>query len=264
MQSSSPAAEISKELVHVQTNTVFALSPNLSLISIGKPNEQKPPDIDVSGLPDADVVSRIHAQIWISGDEYYITDLGSSNGTYVNGVRLQAKVFFTLKPGDTIALGQGDKVSFLFRVKQSSTSDTANTTPNSAPTKITLPTTSQHGGGEVALANKLIGIGLIIAGVTFLSTSLYVSIYLRSTPAILLCIAGIVVLNWSGRDHQKLGWVLIGIGITLFIASGVIIGSISLFSMLMSFAAISCGIQLLTTGKVFNFNPLTLQQRMRK
>ncbi|WP_322729044.1 hypothetical protein [Nostoc sp. ChiQUE01b] len=36
---------------------------NLSIVCIGKPNDQKPPDIDISGLPDSDVVSRIHAQI---------------------------------------------------------------------------------------------------------------------------------------------------------------------------------------------------------
>lgn len=263
MQRSSPTAEIFKELVHVQTNTAFAISPNLSLISIGKPNEQKPPDIDVSGLPDSDVVSRIHAQVWISGDEYYITDLGSSNGTYVNGVKLQPKVFSTLNPGDRIALGQGDKVTFLFRIKQSSTSNTSNFTPNSAPTRITSPTTIVE-EGEVAFANKLIGLGLILTGVTFLSTSLYVSTYFRSTPAILLCIAGVVALNWGGRDNRILGWVIIGIGIALFISSGVIIGSVSLFSLLISFAAISCGIQLLTTGKVFNFNPLTFQQGVKK
>jgi pSer/pThr/pTyr-binding forkhead associated (FHA) protein len=262
MQSSSPTAEIFKELVHVQTNTAFAISPNLSLISIGKPNEQKPPDIDVSGLPDSDVVSRIHAQVWISSDEYYITDLGSSNGTYVNGVKLQPKVFSILNPGDRIALGQGDKVTFLFKVKQINTSNTNNFTPNSAPTRITSPTTTQE--GEVAFVNKLIGLGLILAGVTFLSTSLYVSVYFRSTPGILLCIAGVVALNWVGRDNRILGWVLIGIGMALFIASGVIIGSVSLFSLLISFAAISCGIQLLTTGKVFNFNPLTFQQRIKK
>ncbi|MHC5825918.1 MAG: hypothetical protein ACYT04_61210 [Nostoc sp.] len=76
----------------------------------------------------------------------------------------------------------------------------------------------------------------------------------------MLCMGGVVALNWGGRDNRKLlGWVLIGIGIALFIASGVVIGSVSLFSMLVLFAGISCGYQLFTTDKVFNFNPLTLQ-----
>ncbi|MEH2131525.1 MAG: FHA domain-containing protein [Nostoc sp.] len=259
MYSASQTAELTLELFHFQTNTSLQFPPNLSVISIGKPNDQKPPDIDVSGLPDSDVASRIHAKIWINGDEYHISDLGSSNGTYINGAKLQPQVFSPLQPGDRVSLGQGDKITFMFRVQQHSASATKNPTPNSAPTKITAPNIGKEEEEQVILASKLIGLGLILAGVTFLSTSIYVSVYLRSTPGILLCVGGVVALNWGGRDHRKLGWVLIGIGIALFIASGVVIGSVSLFSMLVSFAGISCGYQLFTTGKVFNFNPLTLQ-----
>ena len=259
MYNASQTAKVSLELFHFQTNTSLQFPPNLSVICVGKPNDQKPPDIDISGLPDSDVVSRIHAQIWVNGDEYHITDLGSSNGTYVNGAKLQPQVFCPLHPGDRVSFGQGDKITFMFRVQQHSPSATKNPTPNSAPTKITAPTTSKEDEDQVILASKLIGLGLILAGITFFSTSIYVSVYLRSTPGILLCMGGVVALNWGGRDNRKLGWVLIGIGIALFIASGVVIGSVSLFSMLVSFTAISCGYQLFTTGKVFNFNPLTLQ-----
>ncbi|MDF5708103.1 MAG: FHA domain-containing protein [Nostoc sp. S4] len=259
MYSASQPPEPTLELFHLQTNTSLRFPANLSLICIGKPNDQKPPDIDVSGLPDSDVASRIHAQIWINNDEYHISDLGSSNGTYVNGRKLQPQVFCPLHSGDRVSLGQGDKISFMFRAQQHSSSTIKNPTPNSTPTKITPPTTTKQEEDRVIYASKLIGLGLILAGITFLSTSIYVSVYLRSTPGILLCIGGIVALNWGERDYQKLGWVLIGIGIALFIASGVVIGSVSLFSMLVSFAGISCGYQLFTTGKVFNFNPLTLQ-----
>jgi pSer/pThr/pTyr-binding forkhead associated (FHA) protein len=258
MYTVSQTAELTLELFHFQTNTSLQFPANRSVIWIGKPNDQKPPDIDVSGLPDSDVASRIHAQIWVNGDEYHITDLGSSNGTYINGAKLQPQVFSPLHPGDRVSLGQGDKITFMFRTQQHSASTTKNPTPNSAPTKITTPTVSKE-EEEVIFASKLIGLGLILAGITFLSTSIYVSVYLRSTPGILLCMGGVVALNWGGRDNRKLGWVLIGIGIALFIASGVVIGSVSLFSMLVSFAGISCGYQLFTTGKIFNFNPLTLQ-----
>ncbi|MFN6486582.1 MULTISPECIES: FHA domain-containing protein [unclassified Nostoc] len=257
MHSASQTAELTLELFHCQSNKSLQFPANRSVICIGKPNEQKSPDIDISGLPDSDVASRIHAQIWINGDEYHITDLGSSNGTYINGAKLQPQVFFPLHPGDRISLGQGDKITFMFRVQQSA-SATTNPLPNSAPTKITAPTIGKE-EEQVILASKLIGLGLILAGVTFLSTSIYVSVYLRSTPGILLCMGGVVALNWGGRDNRKLGWVLIGIGIALFLASGVVIGSVSLFSLLVSFAGISCGYQLFTTGKVFNFNPLTFQ-----
>ncbi|MBC1219432.1 FHA domain-containing protein [Nostoc sp. UCD121] len=259
MYSPSKTAEVTLELFHFQTNTPLQFPPNLSVICIGKPNDQKPPDIDISGLPDSDVASRIHAQIWVNGDEYHITDLGSSNGTYVNGAKLKPQIFCPLHVGDRVSFGQGDKITFMFRVQQHSASATKNPPSSSAPTKITAPTTSKEDEDRVILVSKLIGLGLILAGVTFLSTSIYVSVYLRSTPGILLCMGGVVALNWGGRDNRKLGWVLIGIGIALFIASGVVIGSVSLFSLLVSFAGISCGYQLFTTGKVFNFNPLTLQ-----
>jgi pSer/pThr/pTyr-binding forkhead associated (FHA) protein len=259
MYSVSQKDQLTLELFHFQTNTSLQFPPNLSVICIGKPNDQKPPNIDISGLPDSDVASRIHAQIWVNGDEYHITDLGSSNGTYINGAKLQPQVFSPLHPGDRVSLGQGDKITFIFRVQQYSPSATKNPTPNSAPTIITTPNIGQEEQDQVIFASKLIGLGLILAGITFLSTSIYISIYLRSTPGLLLCMGGVVALNLGGRDNRKLGWVLIGIGIALFIANGVVIGSVSLFSMLVSFAGISCGYQLFTTGKVFNFNPLTLQ-----
>ncbi|MGB9804101.1 FhaA domain-containing protein, partial [Desulfofundulus sp.] len=47
-------------------------------------------------------VSRRHAQLQYRGGEYVITDLGSTNGVYVNGVRVNSKV---LAPGDTIKMG---------------------------------------------------------------------------------------------------------------------------------------------------------------
>ncbi|MEH2435131.1 MAG: FHA domain-containing protein [Nostoc sp.] len=124
MHSASQTAKLTLELFHFQTNTSLQFPANLSVICIGKPNDQKPPDIHISGLPDSDVASRIHAQIWINGDEYHITDLGSSNGTYINGAKLQPQVFSLLHPGDRISLGQGEK----FRVQQHSASATTNPT----------------------------------------------------------------------------------------------------------------------------------------
>jgi len=47
-------------------------------------------------------VSRRHARLEWSGGQYIITDLGSTNGTWVNGLRIVAKV---LESGDEIALG---------------------------------------------------------------------------------------------------------------------------------------------------------------
>lgn len=55
-------------------------------------------------------VSRTHAQIVRQADRTLIEDLGSTNGTYVNGVRISAPT--PIKPGDTLQLGAS-----LFRVE---------------------------------------------------------------------------------------------------------------------------------------------------
>lgn len=100
-------------LLHVQTNTRFDL-PALSVIHMGKPNDQIPPDIDVSGLPNSEIVSRVHADIRVEGDAYFIEDVGSSNGTYINHSPLPKGNRHRLRTGDRISLGKGDQVTFLF------------------------------------------------------------------------------------------------------------------------------------------------------
>lgn len=103
-------------LLHTQTSTEIELPPNLNVIHIGKPNERIPPDIDVSGFPNSEIVSRIHADIRLEADAYYIEDVGSSNGTYINNLPLPMGNRHRLRPGDRIALGKGDKVTFLFQL----------------------------------------------------------------------------------------------------------------------------------------------------
>ncbi|WP_292853890.1 hypothetical protein [Nostoc sp. NMS8] len=75
MYNASQTVELTLELFHFQTNTSLQFPANLSVICIGKPNDPKPPDIDVSGLSGSDVVSRIHAQIWINGDLAFPVDI---------------------------------------------------------------------------------------------------------------------------------------------------------------------------------------------
>lgn len=48
-------------------------------------------------------VSRRHAKLQRAGDDYTVVDLGSHNGTFVNGLRLQQPA--VLKPGDEIGVG---------------------------------------------------------------------------------------------------------------------------------------------------------------
>ena len=103
-------------LLHVQSNTSVEISSDLDVVHIGKPNGQIPPDIDVAGFPDSEVVSRVHADLRIEGDAYYIEDVGSSNGTYINHAPLLRGNRHRLRAGDRIALGKGDLVTFIFQI----------------------------------------------------------------------------------------------------------------------------------------------------
>jgi ribosomal protein L40E len=103
-------------LLHQQTDTKIELPQNLLIIHIGKPNERIPPDIDVSGFPNSEIVSRVHADIRIEADIFYIEDTGSSNGTYINHTPLLPGDRHRLRAGDRISLGKGDKVTFIFQI----------------------------------------------------------------------------------------------------------------------------------------------------
>lgn len=48
-------------------------------------------------------ISRRHAQVKRQGEEFFVKDLGSQNGTFVNKQRIATEV--AVKPGDTIAMG---------------------------------------------------------------------------------------------------------------------------------------------------------------
>jgi len=104
-------------ITHVQTNIIIELPTELDMINIGKPNDKTPPDIDVSGFPNSQVVSRIHASIIYEDGNFYIEDTGSANGTYINHTPLPTGNRHRLKSGDRIALGKEDKVSFIFDFK---------------------------------------------------------------------------------------------------------------------------------------------------
>jgi ribosomal protein L40E len=102
------------QLNHIQSGTIIDI-PGLDVVHIGKPNEQVPPDIDVSGFPCSEVVSRVHADIRADGDSLYLEDIGSANGTYINHNLLPKGNRHLLRPGDRISLGKGDLVTFLFQ-----------------------------------------------------------------------------------------------------------------------------------------------------
>jgi NADPH-dependent 2,4-dienoyl-CoA reductase/sulfur reductase-like enzyme/pSer/pThr/pTyr-binding forkhead associated (FHA) protein len=65
-------------------------------------------------LIDHESVSRRHAEVSYVNEQYILRDLGSSNGTFVNEVRLEANKAHILKPIDRVRFG---KMMFTFQVK---------------------------------------------------------------------------------------------------------------------------------------------------
>jgi hypothetical protein len=77
--------------------------------TLGRLSEGQPimPDIDLTPYQAyASGVSRLHVVIKREANRIVIMDLGSSNGTYLNGRRLTPHVEESLNHGDVVALGK--------------------------------------------------------------------------------------------------------------------------------------------------------------
>ncbi|HEU5329535.1 MAG TPA: FHA domain-containing protein [Thermomicrobiales bacterium] len=93
-----------------------------------------------------DRVSRHHATVTLTTEEtgkaeYTITDLGSSNGTTVNGTPVAPRIPLVLRSGDQIAIGE---TTLAFEAPASG--------PPTAPTRIVAATMSLDGSAVFALA----------------------------------------------------------------------------------------------------------------
>ncbi len=251
---------LSLELFHVQTNTSFDFPLYSSVICIGKPNEERQIDIDVSHLPDADIVSRYHAEIRVEGNTYYIQDLGSSNGTYIHQTKLEPNIPYQLKLGDHIEFGQGNKVTFILQYKQ--------THQSHIPVRAN-PTTIQSPGIKANLSrtssdrtSRFIGLVLIVAGVVMLAANTRIGIFV-SIPSVLLCLAGVVVLT-QRRFNRNIGWILIGLGIAVILFTGNFFASFNLLAILIASTLLFAGYQIFTTGKVLNYGWQDIKKLFKK
>ena len=82
----------------VNADPEFVVLPDKYPYVIGK--SKRSSDYRVS----SNVVSRVHARINLEGEEFTIEDLNSTNGTFVNDVRLKPHEIKKIKRGDSVKL----------------------------------------------------------------------------------------------------------------------------------------------------------------
>jgi hypothetical protein len=140
-------------------------------ISVGRDNSNMIAINDVE-------VSRRHAKVELRGSAYVIQDLGSTNGTFVNGQRVSG--IQVLNPGDTVSFGEGIMLMYEAAYDSNATmvassAKAARTIapvrrPAPMPTPISVPPPAYSGqvpAGPVpvaaAPANKKFPVWLIIA-----------------------------------------------------------------------------------------------------
>ncbi|HVZ49761.1 MAG TPA: adenylate/guanylate cyclase domain-containing protein [Gemmatimonadaceae bacterium] len=93
---------MSLKLVGIENEYTFELRPNSTMV-VGRAVSSDCAIVDAT-------VSRRHAELSVASNGFQLKDLGSSNGTFVNGVKVDA---YFVAPGDTVTFG---KVGF--RVEQ--------------------------------------------------------------------------------------------------------------------------------------------------
>ncbi|AFY35502.1 FHA domain-containing protein [Calothrix sp. PCC 7507] len=250
---------LSLELFHVQTGTSFELPAKLSAVTIGKPNNQTPPDIDVSNLPNADVVSRTHAQIRLDGSNYFIEDWGSSNGTFLNDTKLEPLTPYQLNLGDKIDLGQGSQVTFIFQYKQHLQQ---NVIVKSNSTELQSQISKNSKQAAVNRNSRLIGMALMVAAIVILTANVQVGIFVR-IPGILLCMAGIFVLFQRQFNHN-IGWLLIALGIGVIVFTGNVFASVNLLVIVGTAALFIAGYQLFNYGNIFGYDLQSIKGLLKK
>lgn len=100
----TPAVGASR-LVHT-SGREFMLQKDLILMGRRSPVDGIYPEVDLTELDVESYISRKHGRLSRQGDVFVYEDLGSSNGSFHNGARLQPHIQTPLKEGDSIRLGK--------------------------------------------------------------------------------------------------------------------------------------------------------------
>jgi serine/threonine-protein kinase len=108
-QAAAPAVPLTASIVFVGANNQpisFILNKDSNLIGRLDSNRGIIPDIDLTPFDKEGKVSRRHAIVHRQGETVSLEDLGSTNGSFVNGERLQPKQPRVLNSADELRLGE--------------------------------------------------------------------------------------------------------------------------------------------------------------
>jgi len=105
-----PAMELNERVILqvLETGQLIPI-PEEDEVTVGRASAGQPivPDIDLTLYQGLEAgVSRLHASIRIKGKEVYIMDLGSANGTRVNGEKIPPSTLYQLENLSVITLGK--------------------------------------------------------------------------------------------------------------------------------------------------------------
>lgn len=103
--------------LHLMESGQILSLPSQSDFTIGRATEGQPilPDVDLTTFDAfSQGVSRLHAALRVANQKLFVIDLGSSNGTRVNGQKILPHIEYPLNHGDILALGKL-KIQILFR-----------------------------------------------------------------------------------------------------------------------------------------------------
>jgi len=107
-RASSKQKDPSISLHLVESGKVIHLSDKKDF-SLGRAVEGQSllPDVDLTPFDAfSQGVSRMHASLRIVNGDVYVTDLGSSNGTKINGQKIVSHIEYSISHGDLVTLGR--------------------------------------------------------------------------------------------------------------------------------------------------------------
>jgi hypothetical protein len=102
----APRPLVSPRLVHLKSGTTFPFAQAEAVIGRGDKTHGLAPEIDLSELDRQRTTSRRHAVVFTRGEGAFVREEpGVSNGTFVNGRRIQSGAEVGLQEGDRVRFG---------------------------------------------------------------------------------------------------------------------------------------------------------------